>query len=29
VKPRVDLGLARFPEGLQLLVRERLYHWRM
>lgn len=27
VKPRVDLGLARFPKGLQLLVRERLYHW--
>jgi len=29
VKPRVDLGLPRFPEGLQLLVRERLYHFFM
>ncbi len=26
VEPRVDLGLACFPEGLQLLIRERLDH---
>ena len=26
VKPRVDLGLSRFPESFQLLIRERLYH---